>query len=493
LRESKKEKAQNAVEVTMEKTEDTDELDTTGEAPPNAASANIAPEVPLAARDVQTTNEKTTDTSKKASMSVDQAHEELDQWIKKDKLSKVDTDTLKLLLKDYDSLKEKVGKLKSLLGRSAKAQREAKVDLEATQKRLDQALREIERLNKKIDKLANRPTHMELLADFETNFDRAILSMGQAGGQDTAPPPQVTPAEQETQIMDGLLMQELAESKQRIEKLENLNNALMHRSSQLESDAKERKHERDELANKISRLELEKRMAVMEAEHANKAMEEKAASLAEMQMEIELVTKASVNANARAAHGEELAKTVKTDKQHVQQLEAQVHALQEWARAAAEAKTLAQERVRLLENQLRAMMQTGERNKGDLHERVLWTKTGSLVVGAGDVAVRVIPFGDEYVAQVKLSDRVVLRWKFDLTTDDVNIDFSILKGACDTPEKRKQADYVIKHREVKGGAAGDTENAFAVQNACTFLWSNVKSWIRPKTVKYEVQAVVIPD
>lgn len=65
-----------------------------------------------------------------------------------------------LLLKDHDALKEKVGKLKALLGRSAKAQREAKVDLDATQKRLDQALREIERLNQKIDKLANRPSHL---------------------------------------------------------------------------------------------------------------------------------------------------------------------------------------------------------------------------------------------------------------------------------------------------------------------------------------------
>ena len=70
------------------------------------------------------------------------------------------SESVQLLLKDHDNLKEKVSKLKSLLGRSAKAQREAKVDLEATQKRLDQALREIDRLHKKIDQLSNRPTHM---------------------------------------------------------------------------------------------------------------------------------------------------------------------------------------------------------------------------------------------------------------------------------------------------------------------------------------------
>ena len=70
-----------------------------------------------------------------------------------------DVASITSILKDHAALKEKVDKLKSLLGRSAKAQREAKVDLEATQKRLNQALREIDRLNQKLDKLQSRPTH----------------------------------------------------------------------------------------------------------------------------------------------------------------------------------------------------------------------------------------------------------------------------------------------------------------------------------------------
>lgn len=69
-------------------------------------------------------------------------------------------DSIQLILKDHDALKEKVGKLKSLLGRSAKAQREAKVEMDATQKKLDQALNEVQKLKRKIEKLSNRPSHM---------------------------------------------------------------------------------------------------------------------------------------------------------------------------------------------------------------------------------------------------------------------------------------------------------------------------------------------
>jgi myosin heavy subunit len=424
----------------------------------------------------------------------------------------VDVSKLQILLKDYDSLKEKVGKLKSLLGRSAKAQREAKVELDSTQKRLDASLREIDRLNKKIDKLANRPTHMELLADFESNFDRALLQIGpsiasqhqQAGGQDTASAASSAaialahPSMKEDTVVDGLLMQELSDSKHRVDKLENLNSALVHRSSQLEAELLEQKRERDELLAKLSHTELEKRMAVLEAEHATKAMQASEASLQEMQLEIDLVTKASAKVNARAAQGEQLMKAVKTDKQHVQQLEAKVQALQEWALASSEAKTLAQERVRLLETQLRSLQLsaavTGSAPEGSLEsplESDLFTKSASLVVGAGDTAVRVFSLTPEQARTVRLSERVVLRWKLDLTQDDATIDFSLMQAECETPAKRKAARYLIKDRLIKGGAAGETENAFILENTCTLSLSNGKAWIRPKTVKYSIEAVVL--
>jgi hypothetical protein len=240
-------------------------------------------------------------------------------------------------------------------------------------------------------------------------------------------------------------------------------------------------------------------MAVMEAEHATRAMQEKAASLAEMQLEIDLVTKASHQANVRASQGEELIKHVKTDKKHVQELEIKVQALQEWALASSEAKTLAQERVRLLEAQMRSLQHSAAvggaegSNLDSMQERVLWSGNGSLVVGAGDVGIRVVALDKEHIAQVKLSDRVILRWQFDLTTTDCTIEFSILKGACETMASQAKADYLVQNRMVNGGAAGDVENAFAIQNACTLLWSNQKSWIRPRTVKYTVTAIVVTD
>lgn len=428
---------------------------------------------------------------KKKELTADEAVETLHLWVKEGKLPVSDIAVLKVVVKDHDTQKEKIGKLKSLLGRSAKAQREAKVDLDATQKKLENALREIERLNKKIDKLANRPTHMELLADFETNFDRALLSVGsqQVGGEETAPTTSMTSTmEQESAVVDHLLMQELNDSRARVEKLESLNAALMHRSSQLEGEVKDRRRENDELSSKVSRLELEKRMAVMEAEHATRSMQEKAASLAEMQMEIDMVTRASMTANVRAAQGEEIMKTVKSDKKRVQELEAQVQALQEWALASSEAKTLAQERVKLLETQLRSLQHGGTVQASE--ERILSSYKGSLVVGAGDVGVHVVVLDDHILEEAKSAERVVLRWHFDLNKEDLSVDFSLFKGNHPDKSKHKSAEPFIDKRLVRGGAEGDQEYAFAVDNSCTMVFSNVKSWVRPRTVRYNISLLV---
>ena len=433
-------------------------------------------------------------TAQNKELSADQAIEQLHRWIKEGKFPQSDTGAMKIIVKDHDVQKEKIVKLKSLLGRSAKAQREAKVDLDATQKKLDNAMREIERLNKKIDKLANRPTHMELLADFETNFDRALLSVGsqQVGGEETAPSASMASAlEKESAVVDHLLMQELNDARARVEKLESLNAALMHRASQLEGEVKDRRRENDELSNKVSRLELEKRMAVMEAEHATRSMQEKAASLAEMQMEIDMVTRASMTANVRAAHGEEIMKTVKSDKKRVQELESQVQALQEWALASSEAKTLAQERVKLLETQLRALQHGNSAQAGEEH--ILSIYKGSLVVGAGDINSHVVVLEDSALEEAKSADRVVLRWHFDLNKEDLSIDFSLLKGKCADKSMHKNADTIIDKRVVRGGAEGEQEYAFGVDNACTMVFSNVKSWIRPRTVRYTVSLLVLSN
>ena len=432
---------------------------------------------------------------------LDDANEELSQLIISGKITSDDVRSLKVSLKEHVSLKEKVEKLKSLLGRSAKAQREAKIDSEAAQKRLVQALREIERLNRKLDKLQARPTHMDLLMDFETNFDKALLSVGQSGGQETSPSADTnfgssivgaTASSKEIDSMDVMLMQELSEAKSRIEKLETLNSAMISRSTQLEEGAKVLQSERDDARNTVKRLQMELRMAKLEADQAQRAMMDKVASLEEMQIEIDLVTKANTKASLRAAKGEEAANSLRTEKNHIQQLESQVQALKEWATASAEAKQLMKERCRILERKLKT--QQGQPlldscdEKGN-PEKLLFTKNGSMVIGAGDVRSLIISLG-EHASSVD-SRFVILRWKFDLTPSDLNVDFNIMKGKYETSSDDAKTVYLIKDRSIIGGAGGETEGAFNIDSTCTFLWSNVKSWIRPRTVKYEVDIVAL--
>jgi hypothetical protein len=105
-----------------------------------------------------------------------------------------------------------------------------------------------------------------------------------------------------------MLLQELAESQTRIERLENLNTASRSTlpSSQLEQQAKILQQERNAAISQAERLSLELRMAQMEADNASRSMQEnKLQSRQEMQLEIDLVTKASMRtANVRAVKGE---------------------------------------------------------------------------------------------------------------------------------------------------------------------------------------------
>ena len=447
-----------------------------------------------------TSVQSTPKTIAKQTHTLDDANEELSKLIISGKITSDDVRSLRTALNEHVALIEKVDKLKSLLGRSAKAQREAKIDSESSQKKLVQALREIERLNRKLDKLQTRPTHMNLLMDFETNFDKALLSVGQSGGQDTSPAAdtnysamvEATSSSKEVDTMDAMLMQELGEAKSRIEKLETLNSAMISRSTQLEESTKASETERDDARNTVKRLQMELRMAKLEADQAQRAMMDKAASLEEMQIEIDLVTKANTKATQRAAKGEEAVHSLKSDKSHIQQLESKVQALTEWATASAEAKQLMQERCRMLESKLKSQqgksLQDSSGHEGN-PEKLLFTNKGSLVIGAGDMRSQIISLG-EYASSVD-ARFVILRWKFDCTPSDLNIDFNIMKGKCESSSDYAKADYLIKDRAVMGGAAGETEGAFNIDSACTLLWSNVKSWIRPRTVKFELDIVAL--
>jgi len=320
--------------------------------------------------------------------------------------------------------------------------------------------------------------------DFETNFDKALLSVGQTGGEDTSANPVPTSLAQES-ALDTMLMQELGEARSRIEKLESMNSAMMARSTQLETSTRSLQKERDDVRQQNGRLHMELRMAKMEAEYATRAMQDKQASLEEMQMEIDLVTKASARANLRATKGEEIANSLKSDREKVQELEAQVQALREWALASAESKRLMQERCNILEKKLKQSQ--GRPIEGDGSESIMFTKNGSMVIGAGDKGHIIIELG-QFAAQVD-SRFVILRWRFDSSPSDCTVDFNIMKGKCEFPSQQSKADYIIKDRVITGGAGGESEGAFNVDGACTLLWSNEKSWIRPRTVKYTVDVV----
>jgi hypothetical protein len=89
-------------------------------------------------------------------------------------------------------------------------------------------------------------------------------------------------------------------------------------------------------------------------------------------------------------------------------------------------------------------------------------------------------------------ETVVLKWKFDITPNDQDIVFSILKGRVDEKQtKDKNANALIRNRVVLGGGGGEVQNPFILQNTCTLVFSNEHSWIRPRTVKYEVEAFAL--
>jgi hypothetical protein len=250
----------------------------------------------------------------------------------------------------------------------------------------------------------------------------------------------------------------------------------------------------------MSNLQLELKMARMETDNALRCMKEKEASLAEMQMELELVTKSAMNANARAAEGMEVAESAKTDKAQLEEMKAQVAALQEWAIASSTAKEAILEENKMLERKLKEYEslynnhENKEKREVDYQngmlkpvERRLWTKASSFVVGAGTLEWRFIELGD-----VKLMDweTLVLRWKFDITPQEQDIHFSIVRGQVDM-RKHKDVDFIIKDRVVISGGAGEVEGAFNIQNICTLVWSNEHSWVRPRSIKYTVEAFAI--
>lgn len=414
----------------------------------------------------------------------EELNEELGTLLLQKQLPQSSVSALQNLLRENTSLKEKNGKLKSLLGRSAKAQRDAKNDLEQMKKAYEGARADADRLEKRVEVLANRPTHMDLLADFETNFDRALLSIGdkrgaasqQSGGENAAEsssaaalvpddgheglaPPSLyddhgaVPAAAFSRphgrvSKDSLLLTELAEAKARIAHLESLNGSFQSRYNALEHARRLVTNEQQASKNMLTNVQLELRMSKMETDHLMRGLREQEAVVAEMQLEIDLVTQSAVEANKRAAEGREVLRDARRDGAYVDGLEAKVVALQEWALASTESKRLTMERCMGLEGRVQelegavreltasqggaaaapgdAVLLDGERAADPLAgapERTLWSRTSSLVVGAGLAGHVLFRLGPAPVAP---SETVVLRWRFDLTPGDLDIHFSVL-------------------------------------------------------------------
>ena len=490
---------------------------------------------------------------------IQQANLEISNLLKKNVISQSQVSNLQATLHENIMLQQKTNKLKSLLGRSAKAQNELKHEVVNLKQKLEMAHKTLDEYNKKMEQMANRPTHMDVLADFEANFDRALLSMesgqiddvdddpysendyigeqyehgddaeqeliyiqSQSCGEDpssTTPnlyseeinynDPSNDPPTSQNQDIQKLLT-ELANSQKHATHLESVNAALVKRAAKLEQTNESQSNQISTLQSQKQNIQLELRLSKKENSQIQNTMKEKLLALEEMQMEIDLVTKASVSANARASESMEVVQKIQTSQKYVDELEAKVDALQEWALASAEAKRLTVERAKELEKKLMlyheamdgdgvpdvAAGQIGSlsqkmsigKNVGSSSEgRKLWTKSSSKVVGAGMEELFVVLLGDCVLSN---NEMVVLKWQFDIIPGELDIDFSILKGKWDD-RKRDGADSLIKERTVRGGAGGEVSGAFAVQNACTLIWSNKRSWVRPRAIKFGVEAFAI--
>ena len=206
--------------------------------------------------------------------------------------------------------------------------------------------------------------------------------------------------------------------------------------------------------------------------------------------EIDLVTKASVDANVRATESIEKSKAAIVSKEYVNQLEQKVKAMEEWALASTDAKRIAVNRCIELEEKLSVLNVVPKSlssvdNQSSVDEHVLWIKSSSLVVGAGDSVAHLVELGQ--ISKPIDPSFVLLRYKIDISPADSDIVFSIYKGT-----DRHKHSVVIDQRRMHGGGAGDVDGVFDNSTKiCTLIFCNRHSWIRPRTIKFHLQAVII--
>jgi hypothetical protein len=309
----------------------------------------------------------------------------------------------------------------------------------------------------------------------------------------------------------------------------------LQRANRLEKVQEEMANQKEEMERNLALLTAELRSTRAELDHTLLQQREYVAKAAEMQMEIEFLTKASVQSNQqlgrvleqqqRSTHST-AATSHHLQRQQQQDLEAKVTALTEWALASAEAKQLAVEHAKHLEHKVHDLLEQLEQHQRLLaledagldtsvtndtgitsgsgaredstpllvtqsKERKLWSEHSSLVIGAGMERSYVLEFRTD--STVLEGEIIVVRWKFDVTPSDMDIYFSMYKGNYTENKGWESSDPLIKNRRVLGGGGGDIEGAFVIQNACTLVWSNTHSWIRPRTIKFLLDVFAITE
>jgi len=195
---------------------------------------------------------------------------------------------IKALQKENEALKEKIGKLRNLLARSAAASKTVSVELNASKAKVDNLSATVSRLTARCESLSNRPTHLDLLANFEARFDAALLSIdktsgGQPGGEDSYDNPNTLHSQPRGHVEDfeqrEALYNELSESKQKLE-------SLLQHAANLEESNEKLLTEREEIDQDLLKLKDEIRTKKFEERNLKKELQEKSYELMEMQMEI---------------------------------------------------------------------------------------------------------------------------------------------------------------------------------------------------------------
>jgi hypothetical protein len=209
---------------------------------------------------------------------IDNANDEVARLLSNNCITQSQVSNLQKILRENISLKEKVSKLKALLQKSSRATRDVKAELDAHKKELDLAYADIKQLKLRALTLSNRPTHYDLIADFDKNFERALCTVQnkssiQSQGEDPSSfsldqmSPHTSHYDQESTSEEQPSTLLIQEWKDQCSHMEMIHASLMDRISILERE----KRDADTI---IYQLQSEIHACRLEKDHAIQAMTE---------------------------------------------------------------------------------------------------------------------------------------------------------------------------------------------------------------------------